>query len=80
MKDKTDPMKPVFEMGGQRIYLVNPGEVWRKGRFSFAPRKTASLIFEAEFASHYSVEECNIRDENTWKWLQELGKNATVSP
>lgn len=57
-----------------RIYIVQPGEVWMKGKFAYRPIKTASLILETVTKSPgtYRVEEVSLRDEQTWKWISEM--------
>jgi hypothetical protein len=70
--------EPVLRINGpdhqiQYLYAVNPGEYWQHGKFVFRPQKTASLIYEITSPSiGYRVEEVDIRDASTWKWINDL--------
>lgn len=76
----SNPLEPILELRNQdqieRLFALNPGEAWAKGKFRFMANKTASLIYERSSPSGYFVEEVDLRDENTWEWLQRLAANG----
>ena len=55
-----------------RLYAINPGERWHRGRFEFSPTKTASLIYEKQDPDHFYVEECDLRSMSIWTWISDF--------
>jgi hypothetical protein len=71
-KQIKEPVLEVKTKSGTtyRIFMVNVGDLWQRGKFSFYPSLTASMIVEEESVNGYHVQELNIDDQNTWTWIQ----------
>ena len=69
--DKFKVLEFQAHPGTIRLYAINPGETWRKDRYVFTAKKTASLIYERADGNSYHVQELDLRDASTWAWIFE---------